>query len=172
MAALINVGGQLYGTTKDYLGIIYSIDPATGVEKVAYSFHLRNDGYSPVAPLLNFRGMLYGTTIGSNVPGEGAVFSFNPATLVEKVIYYVGSEAALTQVGGILYGTSNNTPTANGKIFTINPTTGAEADIYSFTGGSDGGSPNAAMVSIRNKLYGTTSTGGANGLGTVFELTP
>ena len=171
-AAMINVGGQLYGTARDNQGVIYTINPATGVEKVLHNFKTMNDGYMPVAPLLYFRSTLFGTTLQSNIEGSGAVFSFNPATQAEKVIYYVGSEAALTNLGGTFYGTTIAPSTPSGAVFTINPTTGAEAEIYSFTGGSDGGSPNAAMVSISNKLYGTTSTGGANGVGTVFELTP
>ena len=40
-------------------------------------------------------------------------------------------------------------------------------------GGPDGGTPFAGLVqATRGNFYGTTSGGGANGLGTVFEITP
>lgn len=50
-----------------------------------------------------------------------------------------------------------------------------EKILYSFTGGADGGSPTAGLVSDgRGNLYGTTSIGGSTTCecGTVFELSP
>ncbi len=45
--------------------------------------------------------------------------------------------------------------------------------LYSFTGGKDGANPKSRLVLDRNgNLYGTTTAGGANGQGEVFELTP
>jgi uncharacterized repeat protein (TIGR03803 family) len=45
------------------------------------------------------------------------------------------------------------------------------AVLYSFTGGMDGGTPFASVIRDREgNLYGTTSAGGASGLGTVFKL--
>ncbi len=46
--------------------------------------------------------------------------------------------------------------------------------LHSFTGGHDGGAPEAALIADKTgALYGTTYGGGANGAGgTVFELTP
>src|ERR1035438_2657352 len=45
--------------------------------------------------------------------------------------------------------------------------------LYTFQNGSDGGSPNAGLI-IDNSaiLYGATTTGGAAGGGTVFDLSP
>jgi len=43
--------------------------------------------------------------------------------------------------------------------------------LYSFTGGTDGGDPRAALVQdAQGNLYGTTSAGGAYGAGTVFRV--
>ena len=45
--------------------------------------------------------------------------------------------------------------------------------LYSFTGGKDGANPKSRLVLDKSgNLYGTTTAGGANGLGEVFELTP
>jgi uncharacterized repeat protein (TIGR03803 family) len=47
----------------------------------------------------------------------------------------------------------------------------ADSVVYSFTGGSDGGRPVAGLIKDnQNNLYGTTTIGGANGAGTVFEI--
>jgi uncharacterized repeat protein (TIGR03803 family) len=43
--------------------------------------------------------------------------------------------------------------------------------LYTFTGGSDGYAPNGLTFDVKGALYGTTS-GGATGVGTVFQLKP
>ena len=48
-----------------------------------------------------------------------------------------------------------------------------EKVLYSFTGGNDGGLSVAGLIfDASGNLYGTTAIGGANNVGTVFELTP
>jgi len=45
--------------------------------------------------------------------------------------------------------------------------------LYSFTGGSDGNEPAAALIMGHNgNLYSTTVEGGADGYGVVFKLAP
>lgn len=44
--------------------------------------------------------------------------------------------------------------------------------LHSFGKGTDGGDPSAALINVGDTLYGTTTLGGANSLGTVFSLTP
>ena len=45
--------------------------------------------------------------------------------------------------------------------------------IHTFTGGSDGSSGSAGKLLLRGgHIYGAATTGGANGAGVVFELTP
>lgn len=51
--------------------------------------------------------------------------------------------------------------------------TAAERVVYSFSGPpSDGEYPTAALIDLKGTLYGTTSSGGTTGGGTVFSLTP
>lgn len=48
-----------------------------------------------------------------------------------------------------------------------------ETILYSFTGSTDGGDPvGGVILDSKGNLYGTTEVGGANGAGTVFELSP
>ena len=70
-----------------------------------------------------------------------------------------------------LYGTaSSGGAYGYGVVFKVN-WLGKETVLYSFTGGSDGKSPNGSLVlDAANNLYGTTVTGGAYGFGTVFKL--
>ena len=60
-----------------------------------------------------------------------------------------------------------------GTVFELTPSGNSwiETILYAFTGGQDGCFPHA--VTLRGgDLYGTAITGGAHGLGTVFQLTP
>jgi uncharacterized repeat protein (TIGR03803 family) len=73
---------------------------------------------------------------------------------------------------GNFYGVTNaGGANSEGSIYELT-SVGVLSTHYSFTGGaSDGGSPAAGLVQRSDgALYGTTTLGGANGLGTVFRL--
>lgn len=58
----------------------------------------------------------------------------------------------------------------NGAVFTVQPDGSGFAILYSFTNGIDGGAPIGGLALSNNVLYGTCSTGGAGGNGTVFKI--
>ena len=76
--------------------------------------------------------------------------------------------AALIDVNGILYGTTENGGGSGckklgcGTVYSIT-TSGAEKVLHSFAGGSDGAYPAAALVDVNGTLYGTTENGGGSG---------
>jgi uncharacterized repeat protein (TIGR03803 family) len=91
--------------------------------------------------------------------------------------------------GGLLYGTTllggstgangNLAAGGSGTIFSINPSTGQFASIYSFAGPNSSGdylggfAPNTLYYdSTSGLLYGTTEAGGQNGYGLIFSLDP
>jgi len=207
-SSLIAVNGVLYGTTSgggqgcngNGCGVVFSIDPATGTEKVLYSFCSKAncaDGAIPAAGLINFKGMLYGTTeIGGAVTstcsnGCGTVFSFDPSTGTETVVYAFCLQegcadgalptASLTAEGGELYGTTESGGTqSGGTVFSLAPDTGVETMLHSFCSQqncADGYVPYAGVIAMHGVLYGTTAYGGAaactgSGCGTVFSVDP
>jgi uncharacterized repeat protein (TIGR03803 family) len=68
-----------------------------------------------------------------------------------------------TQVGGA---------SGSGTVFSVS-SSGGLTNLWSFTGGMDGGEPSAGLaLGIDGNFYGTTVSGGANGWGTVFKITP
>ena len=89
-------------------------------------------------------------------------------------------QAPLIDVGGTLYGTTNNGGTFRdpktcyfgcGTVFSIT-TSGVVKVLHSFGGAEDGKYPaQAGLVDVGGTLYGTTSAGGAFGDGTVFSIT-
>jgi uncharacterized repeat protein (TIGR03803 family) len=81
--------------------------------------------------------------------------------------------AGLVYAGGFLYGTTSSGGGQNqGTVFKIDPSTGVETLLYSFTGGTDGGVPYAGLIYDGGALYGTTYSGGASGQGTLFKVSP
>lgn len=74
--------------------------------------------------------------------------------------------------GKVLFGVaSSGGTTNNGLVYKINAT-GGEIVLYNFAGGADGANPQGALIrDAAGNLYGTTTAGGAAGLGTVFKLT-
>jgi uncharacterized repeat protein (TIGR03803 family) len=102
----------------------------------------------------------------------------------EKVIYSFqgGADGAapmsdLTLDGaGNLYGTTSNGGGAGyGTVFELKHSANgwSERVLYSFTGGTDGGSPLAGVIfDAKGNLYGTSLGGGGENAGVVFRLTP
>jgi uncharacterized repeat protein (TIGR03803 family) len=109
----------------------------------------------------------------------------------ERVLYSFagGNDGALptsalvADISGNLYGTTSEGGNSTGcgyfqifscgVVFKLTPSAGGwtESLIYSFTGGADGGTPYGGLViDSAGNLYGTTFTGGASSMGTVFEL--
>jgi uncharacterized repeat protein (TIGR03803 family) len=187
-SSLIKVGGKLFGTSTDGgaggLGTIFSFDPSTGVEATVYSFKGGADGSSPFDALIKVGGKLYGTT-GSGGAGDckggcGTVFSFDPSTGVEAIVYaFQGQEdsegpSALVYIDHTLYGTTFGDE--NGTAFSINLASGVEQTLHVFKGGADGRQP-VGLTDMGGVLYGTTLYGGSSncggvGCGVVFSVNP
>lgn len=182
-AGLTDLGGTLYGTTASGgahgYGTVFSIT-TTGKEKVVYSFGGKtSDALYPEAGLIAVNGTFYGTTTAGGKNDAGTVFSVSTDGK-EKVLHSFGSgtdgrdpAAALLDVSGTLYGTTaeGGANGSGGVVFSIT-TAGKEKVLHSFGSGTDGFYPYAGLIDVNGKLYGTTVSGGANNLGTVFSLTP
>jgi uncharacterized repeat protein (TIGR03803 family) len=157
------------------------------------------DGSGPLAGLtFDASGNLYGTTAGGGVNNYGTVFQLSPKAgggWSEKILhsfndngidgYHPGSGLVLDSKGnlyGVTYlGGSGGCAVAGvvlgcGIAFELKPQSNGgykEQVIYTFKDYGDGTFPVSTLIfdSVGN-LYGTAQTGGANGRGTVFELSP
>jgi len=188
-AGLLKISSLLYGTTEEGggtgcvglqqgCGTVFKIDQATGAETVLYSFGGGSDGSYPLGALINVGGTLFGTTSEFNESGNGTVFEIDPATGVEAVLHaFSGANdgadpfSGLLNVKNTLYGTTYaGGPSNYGTVFRINPTTGAEKVLHSFTEQGDAGYPLAGVIDVGGALYGTSEFGGASNNGTVFKI--
>jgi uncharacterized repeat protein (TIGR03803 family) len=167
-----------------------------GTHRPLYRFKGNTDGLRPAGGLLAFRGLLYGTTIGGGVlasgrPAHGTIYSIDPSTGKESVVYrFAGGadgsnpEGNLLAFGGMLYGTTEigGGPGCKrlgcGTVFAFDPSSGSERVLHRFTG-TDGRFPEAGLIVANGTLYGTASAGGVRhgagcflGCGTVFAVDP
>jgi uncharacterized repeat protein (TIGR03803 family) len=182
-AGLLAFNGTLYGTTAGGGayggGTVYSITPS-GTESVIESFYPGSDGQTPYANLIAVGSKFYGTTEAGGVYNAGTVFSMT-ASGVESVLHSFGGagdgtnpEAPLLYSNGTLYGTTTSGGTyGGGTVFAISKSSGAETVLHSFYSSGDGSNPQYGRLALLNgTLYGTTSSAGAQGYGTVFSISP
>jgi uncharacterized repeat protein (TIGR03803 family) len=178
-------GGGVFNCLGGGCGLVFSIDPATGAKSTVYAFAGGADGGFPLAGLISHGTTLYGTTylFGGN-PGYGTVFSLDPATGAESVLYRFGQrgghspKATLSEHGGSLFGTADAGGNAGcaqegcGTVFKLNPATGTAHTVHVFGHHDDGQAPECGLLYQNGLFYGTTSAGGRFQSGTVFSLNP
>ena len=189
---IFDASGNLYGTTVEggahSLGVVFELTPtASGWnESVLYAFSGGKDGASPYAGLLfDTAGNLYGTTYDGGEYNAGTVFELSPAgngQWTEKVIHTFNVKDGNAPAGGLahdgsgnLYGvTQGGGALGYGVVYKLSPKGNgwAENILHSFTGGADGGFPNAERLILDSSgsLYGTTQGGGVFQKGAVFRL--
>jgi uncharacterized repeat protein (TIGR03803 family) len=191
---IFDQAGNLYGTTNSGgigAGVVYKLTRLNHgwKESVLYSFTGRHDGGNPTTGLIfDSSGDLYGTTGSGGAYQFGTVLKLTPQSRgawTESVLYDFtngddGGEptaGVISDSQGNLYGaTLTGGKNQVGVIFKLSPAKKGIWQIsvlHSFTGGRDGGFPNAAslVMDTTGNLYGTTSAGGAYEYGTVFKLT-
>jgi uncharacterized repeat protein (TIGR03803 family) len=162
---------------------------------VLYAFGTaQGDGTAPQSSLLaDAKGNLYGTTYYGGANNAGTVFELSPpangsTSWTERVLYSFNSKntagegpsgSLMKDAAGNLYGTTQQSGTAYyGTAFKLSPpakgdTAWTHTKLWTFGPPPDGIIPEANLIAdAAGNLYGTTTYGGDNGLGTVFRLTP
>ena len=137
------------------------------------SFNGTNGGNPTAGVVQGSAGNFYGTTAGL-VLTLGTVYKLTPGGTLTRLQDFSGARpyAGLVQgTDGDFYGTTYYGGTyLNGTVYKITPG-GRLRTLHAFTGGADGGFSYAGLVQGSDgNLYGTTSSYGAHGYGTVFRL--
>lgn len=185
-------GGGGYGGGGNVFQM--TISNGLAVENVLHTFvGGANDGLNPNDGLVtDAEGDLFGTTIAGgpgrvcSVEGCGTIFELSPngdGTYREGVIYgFTGlgdgsyPQGGLAQdIQGHLYGTTTGGGTYGlGTVFELQYQGNgvwAEGALHSFGSPGDGNTPwSKLVIDSHGHLFGTTTSGGAYGGGTVFEL--
>jgi uncharacterized repeat protein (TIGR03803 family) len=179
-------------------GVVFQLQPAAAVCSSTLCFwkqtrlHIFDgaDGSGPAgSPVFDQQGNLFGTTTGDPFYGSGNVYELSRHDAWRETVLYSfqgGGDGShpISNVtfdsGGNIYGTTEEGGTQScqygcGVVYELRPSGSGwtEQVLYSFQGGSDGEYPVGGVIfDSAGNLYGTTSSGGANGGGTVFELSP
>ena len=157
--------------------------------KLIYTFAGGSDGeYLDTDLVTDSAGNLYGTSVQGGDFGSGTVFELSPSGggWTHTVLYSFrgGADGGEPYKGvtldsqGNLYGTavtggSGSCDGGCGVVFKLTNSAGSwsQSVIHSFTGGNDGSGPGSGLTfDQKGNLYGMTPTGGAYGLGVVYEL--
>jgi uncharacterized repeat protein (TIGR03803 family) len=201
MYGTTKMGGASCVNNPNGCGTVYHWAPPPRIPRAPYVIHRflgGTDGAFPESELtFDESGSIYGTTFGGGFAGTescpggcGTVYKLTPsgAGWEETVLHSFRGVDGRYPWGGVvfdragnLYGTTiggggyQNCPQGCGVIYELTPSGSSWAvqTLHIFTGGSDGSSPTGGLIlDSSGNLYGTTSTGGPGGGGTVFELTP
>jgi uncharacterized repeat protein (TIGR03803 family) len=149
-------------------------------EVVLHNFGARRPaGATPYSGVIrNAAGDLYGTTAYGGAANAGTVYKLD-STGKETVLYsFTGESDGSNPVAGLIadsagnfYGTTQYGGTANSGVLYELEANGSLTVLYHFTGGNDGGNPQAGVIrDAAGNLYGTTSAGGVADRGVVFKL--
>lgn len=181
---ILGADGYLYGTTEiggtDDGGTIYKISTDGSTYQVVYSF-LSDSDVLPIGNLVQDPdGVLYGITLFDGSDNEGMVYKIDTDGSNFTVLHsFTGSSTDGLNPGagviiggdGYLYGTTRGGG-ANGDGMAYKISTGGSnfTDLHDFDD-TDGVFLNCALViGNDNNLYGTTKYSGADGFGTIFDL--
>lgn len=184
---LLSTDGCFYGTTygggTNGNGTVFRV--TNGIVTTLLTFTPPAGTHPLGSLLLGLDGNLYGTTSQGGPTDTGTVFKLNVASnpvvvsTVAPFIYYLYGagafpEGPLMQLSNSnIYGTTVEGGTENlGTLFMVTPANGVLTTLASF-GGANGSNPQSGVImGLDGNLYGTTSSGGSNGYGAVFEWTP
>lgn len=185
---VLDGSGNLYGTTNlggtFGSGSVYRLSPNGSSWKYTslYSFKGEGDGAGPAFGSLAIGGnrALFGTTEGGGFFGTDFAICNCKGREVQIHSFGTGTDGAQPIAGVVLdsagnfYGTTSLGGTyGNGTVFEEKRSgnTWTESVIYNFTGGDDGASPPAGVtLDAQGNLFGTSSFGGVNNDGVIYEL--
>lgn len=172
-----------YGTTANGgtsgEGTIFAVLPS-GEFIASYSFTGGLDGANPKAGLVQGSdGFLYGTAYAGGSSNFGTVFRYSMGNGLSYLYNFTGGEdganpqgALVEDVNSNFYGTTYDGGAGYGTVFRYSSTKARLYVLWVFGDGSDGGNPaDGLILADDGNLYGTTSTGGNSGAGTVFKIT-
>jgi uncharacterized repeat protein (TIGR03803 family) len=188
-AGLILSGNVLYGTASSggasQAGTVFAVNTDGSGFTVLHTFSSNTnyggsniDGAEPAAGLLLSGGTLYGTAEAGGRAGSGTVFALDINSTNFTTIYSFtnGSDggspvAGVILSGDTLYGTATfGGDSGWGTVFSVNTNGSNFTTLYTFTNGSDGSVPSAALVLSGGTLYSTTAEPGTSNNGTVFSV--
>ena len=189
LGTLVLTNGILYGTCRNGgsndVGTVFSITTNGENFTVMHEFSTSGmDGRNPNVGLTLVGNTLYGTTILGGTNNGGTIYAItldgSDYTELHAFSQTDGNgklpESGLFARGNTLYGTTlGNGSSLTGTVYAMNTDGSSFTLLHPFPSvnnstNTDGSQPFGGVVMVSNVLYGTTSVGGANGVGTLYDL--
>ncbi len=193
MGSLVQSGSVLFGVTTYGgaagtvgglgLGTVFKIGTdGTGFSLLHTFTGAATDGQSPNYGALALSGStLYGMTVEGGTAAIGVIFKINTDGTGFSVLHSFTGAAndgktpfgSVIVSGSTLYGMTRNGGVDNtGAVFKINTDGTGFGLLHSFAGtsGNDGANPDGDLTLVGSMLYGMTTSGGPDALGTIFGM--
>ncbi len=178
-AVAMDAAGNIYGATTQGgvhgFGTVFRlVREADGYTfQLLYTFTGGSDGASPEGNVvLDAAGNLYGaTSLG------GGIFQITPSgafTVVDTQASFLSSPLTIDSLGNIYSTTYGGGSHDDGSVFELSNVDGTwtHTVLYSFTGRSDGALPLSGVgLDAGGNLYGSSTSAGTYGDGTLWQLT-
>ena len=167
-----NFYGSTYGGGALGFGTVFKISPSGALTTLHnFSGNPVQDGGNPYCfPIENVDGKFYGTT---SLGTAYTVSSSGQFRLLTGSLPGLTVGPLILAQNGSFYGVSFNGGTTNQGTFFKVTRTGTVTTLYSFVQGVSGSNPYGPLVQgLDGSFYGTASTGGSYGGGTLFKLSP
>ncbi|MBI3416461.1 MAG: hypothetical protein HY043_14290 [Verrucomicrobia bacterium] len=177
VGSLILSNATLYGMTLS--GVFKMNTNGSGYTNLHSFGGFAGNAAGPHAALTLSGTNLYGMTVEGGA-GVGVAFRVSTNGIGYTALHYFNSRetngaspyGSLTLANGALYGTTHHGGTNNlGTLFRMDSDGGGYTSLHAFAGGTnDGANPFGDLTLSGTNFYGTTSQGGAAGLGVVFRM--
>jgi uncharacterized repeat protein (TIGR03803 family) len=156
-------------------------------ERVVYNLAGGSGGGSnPYSkPIVTASGLIYGTAASGGVKNYGTIFELNPKAgggwNARTIHFFKGGSEGTTPAGNIVFDAAGNlygvtSANGGGTVYQLSPNGNGSwtlHTIYSFQGYPNANTPYAGLtIDASGNLYGTTNSGGANGVGAIYKLSP
>ena len=182
-ALLLGTDGVFYGAGMagtNESGFIYRLSTDGNGYAVVYNFDASPpQGQLPTCLIQGSDGWLYGTTLYGGSSTAGTVFKLQTSGTGYVQLYAFSTnnfdgqwpQGIVQGRDGMLYGTTQlGGDQGLGTVFRVGTDGTGYSVLYSFTG-AEGATPLAPPIQgADGALYGTLSSGGPNGVGSVFRL--
>ena len=187
---MIVYNNKLYGCTFNGgsdAGVLFELNPATGVYTKLVDFTYTATGRNPLGRLVPNGSKFLGVCNSGGVNGSGTIFEWNPAnpnTVVKKADFPVGNftepvnpNTALYQFNSKFYATTYNGGFVNrGTLYEYNYAAGTITKKLNFDAAETGRVPYGRPTLLNGKIYGTCYTGPqeifGTPYGTIWEYDP
>ena len=167
--------------------LLATVAAHAGNERVVYNLPGGSAGGSnPYSkPIVTATGVIYGTAASGGVKNYGTIFEVNPKAgggwNARTIHFFKGGSEGSTPIGNIVFDAAGNlygvtSASGGGTVYQLSPNGNGSwtlHTIYSFKSFPDANTPYAGLtIDAAGSLYGTTNSGGANGVGAIYKLAP